>query len=173
MAQTGVKLAPHLSSQELKRRYRTCKEAKEARRRHALWLISEGASAQQAARAVGFAPSWVRTFAARYNRLGPGAIRDGHRRNPGGGKKRLTEAQQQRLGQALAGPPPGGGLWSGPKVALWIQQQTGKEAHPQLGWEYLRRLGKSAQTPRRRHAQAASAAERQAFKKSSIAGSRA
>jgi len=173
MAQAGVQLKPHLNSEELKRRYRQCRAAKEARRWHALWLISEGASAEQAAKTVGLAPSWVRTVAARYNRQGPDSIIDGHRRNPGGGKKRLTMIQQQQLLKALEGRPPGGGLWSGPKVAVWIQQQTGKKAHPQLGWEYLRRLGKSAQTPRRRHTNAASETERQAYKKSSIAKSKA
>jgi Homeodomain-like domain len=60
MAQAGLQLKPHLSRAALRRRYRKCKDAKEARRWHALWLMSEGASTQEAAAAVGFASSWVR-----------------------------------------------------------------------------------------------------------------
>src|ERR1051326_8408673 len=151
MAQKGLQLKPHLSSKELKERYRKCQGAKEARRWQALWLISEGATTSEAAKAVGFASSWVRRFVGRYNKTGPEAIIDGHKDNPGGGKYRLTNAQQNQLLKALGKTPPDGDLWSGPKVAAWIEKKTGKKAHPQLGWEYLRRLGKSAQTPRRRH----------------------
>lgn len=166
MAQAGIKLEPHLSSEELKERYRKCKNPKEARRWHALWLISEGASTAEAAKAVGFQSSWVRRFAGYYNSQGPEAILDGHKQNPGGGKKRLTDKQQEQLQKALEREPPGGGLWNGPKVAAWIEEKTGKKAHPQLGWVYLKHLAMSGQTPRRRHSNAATEKERKAFKKS-------
>jgi transposase len=166
MGQIGIKLKEHLSSEELKERYRKCKNAKEARRWHALWLMSEGASTIEAARAVGFQDSWVRRFANRYNEQGPEAIRDHHQINPGGGKYRLTEKQQQQLARALEKEPPGGGLWNGPKVATWIAEKTGRPARPKLGWVYLLRLAMSGQLPRRRHTEAASEGERNNFKKS-------
>jgi transposase len=169
MAHKGLELVGHLSSKELKERYRKCQGAKEARRWQALWLISEGATTLEAAKAVGFASSWVRRFVGRYNESGPSAIIDGHKEKPGGGKYRLSEAQQRQLLKALEKAPPDGGLWSGPKVAAWIESKTGKKAHPQLGWQYLRRLGKTAQTPRRRHTNSASEPERKAYKKSSAA----
>jgi len=54
----------------------------------------------------------------------------------------LTLAQQQELKEALQSPPPDGGAWSGPKVAEWIAQKTGRQhVWPQRGWDYLKRLG--------------------------------
>ena len=166
MAQARLQLQPHLTRAALRRRYRTCKEAKEARRWHALWLMSEGASTQEAAAVVGFASSWVRRCATRYNQFGAAGVRDGHGQRPGGGRRRLTAKQAEQLGHALEREPPGGGLWSGPKVAAWIAEKTTKRTHPQLGWVYLQRLGRSGQVPRRQHQSGATAKERQAFKKS-------
>jgi transposase len=166
MAQARLQLKPHLSRVALRHRYRKCKDAKEARRWHALWLMSGGASTQEAAAVVGFARSWVRRCATRYNQVGPEGVRDGHCQRPGGGRRRLTAKQEEQLGHALEREPPGGGLWSGPKVAAWIAEKTTKRTHPQLGWVYLQRLGLSGQVPRRQHHSAATAKERQAFKKS-------
>ena len=166
MAQIGIKLKPHLSSEKLKERYRKCKNPKEARRWHVLWLMSEGKSTTEAAQIVGFQSSWVREMANRYNEQGPEAVIDGHQKNPGGGKQRLNERQQEQLLKVLEKEPPGGGLWSGPKVANWIEEKTGKKAHPQLGWVYLKKLGMSAQTPRRRHSNAATERQCKTYKKS-------
>ena len=70
------------------------------------------------------------------------------------------------LAEAVAGPPPDGGLWTGPKVAAWIGRETGRaHVHPQRGWAYLRRLDQSWQTPRPHHEQAATPEEQEAFKK--------
>ena len=57
----------------------------------------------------------------------------------------LDEEGQGRLREALLKEaPPGGGTWSGPKVARWIEQKTGMErVHAQRGWEYLRKVGMS------------------------------
>ncbi|MCC3466298.1 MAG: helix-turn-helix domain-containing protein, partial [Microcoleus sp. PH2017_06_SFM_O_A] len=54
----------------------------------------------------------------------------------------LSPEQQEELRQALQGPAPDGGDWTGPKVARWIAEKTGS-AHvwPQRGWDYLKRLG--------------------------------
>jgi transposase len=131
-------------------------------------LMSTGASTAEAAKTVGFQSSWVRRCVGRYNRQGPEAVQDGHRHNPGGGKRRLDARQQARLARALEKEPPGGGRWNGPKVAAWIAGETGRRAHPQLGWVYLQRLGLSSQSPRRRHVHHATASERAAFKESSV-----
>ncbi len=79
------------------------------------------------------------------------------------------EGQAQLRAAVLAGPPPGGGLWSGPKVARWIEEKTGseKKVHVQRGWEYLRKAGMSPQVPRPSNAKGAPASEREAFKKAS------
>lgn len=140
-----------MSSQELRARYRSCKDPKEARRWHALWLISQGYSAQQAGEVLGLQSSWVRRIVNRYNEDGPQGLVDGHRRNPGGAKPRLNAQQQDELCEALKSPPPGGGLWTGPKVAAWIEERTGKKTHPQLGWVYLKNVSSEMYVERRRH----------------------
>ena len=81
------------------------------------------------------------------------------------GRALLSEAQQEELDQALQASPPDGGLWSGPKVAQWIAQKTGRgQVHLQRGWDDLQRLHYSGQRPRPRHANADEAAQT-AFKK--------
>lgn len=167
MAQKRLTLAAHLRPDELKARYRRCRDAKEGRRWHALWRMSEGASAQEAAETVGFDVSWVRAIARRYNAAGPDSVADGHGARPGGPAARLTVPQQEELRAALAGEPPGGGLWSGAAVAAWMAERTGAKTWPQLGWVYLRRLGHTPQVPRPAHSQAAAPEERAAFKQSS------
>jgi transposase len=169
MARVRTELKPYLSASQLRERYRTCPEVKEVRRWHVLWLISQGQSAQEAARTVGLCPAWVRRVVQRYNTTGPAAVRDGHDQNPGGRRPRVSEKQQQHLSQLLERPPPDGGLWNGAKVALWLEQQTGQKTYTQLGWVYLRRLGLTPQQPRRRHGQAASREQQGAFKKNSAA----
>jgi ferritin len=58
-------------------------------------------------------------------------------------------------------------MWSGPKVARWIEQKRGLErVHAQRGWEYMRKVGYSPQVPRPSNAQGADSQEREAFKKS-------
>ena len=169
MARARTGLNPYLSSPQLRERYRTCSEVKEVRRWPALWLIRQGQSAQEAARTVGLCPAWVRRVVQRYNPNGPAAVQDGHSQNPGGRRPRVSGKPQQHLSRLLERPPPDGGLWSGAKGALWLEQQTGQKPYPQLGCVYLRRLGLTPQQPRRRHVQAASRAQQGAFKKNSAA----
>lgn len=169
MSRPKLLLEPHLSSDQLKARYRTCKEPKEARRWHALWLASQGHSSLHVAAAIGLHDAYIRRLIHRYNDAGPDSVVDGHRSRPGGRQPRLSVAQLTRLRCALEGQPPDGGLWTGPKVAAWIERETRKPTYPQLGWVYLRRLGQTTKTPRRRHARAASPAQRAAFKKNSAA----
>jgi transposase len=158
-------LADHLSSAELQQRYRTCSDAKEARRWHTLWLLSTGLPISAVARTLGFHRNWVRTIAQRYNAEGPSAVCDRHRLRPGGAPARLNAEQRQRLSLALQSPPEDGGLWTGPKVAAWIERQTGVKTYPQLGWVYLRQLGLSLRVPRPQHADAATPEQQQAWKK--------
>ena len=81
----------------------------------------------------------------------------------------LDEEGQVELREVLLRPPPasvGGGMWSGPKVARWIEQRNGLEkVHAQRGWEYLRKVGMSPQVPRPSNAKGADPSEREAFKK--------
>jgi hypothetical protein len=67
----------------------------------------------------------------------------------------------------LSTPPADGGLCTGPEVAAWMAIRLGRKVWPQRGWDYLRKLGYSAQVPRPRHAKAAGPEEQAAYKKSS------
>ncbi len=170
MART-ITLANHLSSDELRHWYKAAGTPAEARHYHALWLISAGATATAAAKTVGLSDKWVRLLVQRFNQHGPTGLTDRRTTNPGK-PPLLTPAQQQMLAALLDGPAPDGGLWTGAKVAAWIQDQTGRATYPQQGWVYLRRLGFTPQQPRPRHAEAASAEEQAAWKKNSTSGSR-
>jgi transposase len=166
-----VELAAHLSAEGLKTRARARKgaDAKELRRWQALWLFSKGKSTAEISAACNLSASWVREIVRRYNQGGPGALADGHSVRPGGARPLLDETQRLELAGALEAPVPaalGGGLWSGRKVAAWIQARTGKATHPQQGWVYLRQLGFGLRVPRPRHPKAATAEEQAAFKKS-------
>jgi transposase len=55
-------------------------------------------------------------------------------------------------------------LWTGRQVAGGILAQTGRQVHPQRGWEYLKRLGSSKRVRRPRHAKADPTIQ-EAFKK--------
>lgn len=161
-----ITLAPHLGTEELKQRYRACDDPKEARRWHALWLFSTGKSIGEVSELVGFHRNWVRTFFKRYNEQGPDAVVDQHTVNPGGRAPYLPPDQQQELEHAVAGPAPDGGLWTGPKVAAWIAERTGRHIYPQLGWVYLQKLNFVLREPRPQHQNAASEEEQAAWKKS-------
>ena len=117
---------------------------------------------------LGYTARWVRTVVGRWNREGEPAMRD-HRLTLPGARPLLTGEQQQELEQALAHPPADGGLWSGPKVAAWMQDRLGRAVDPRRGWDYLQRLGYSSRVPRPQHEQS-DAAEQAAFKKTARGG---
>lgn len=160
-----TKLEDHLSVEELGARYREADAPAERSHAQIVWLIARGESAKRAAELTGYSARWVSEVVRRYNEGGPEALGDRRRENPGG-KFLLDEAQRRELAEALEGPAPDGGLWSGPKVAAWIEEKTGARTHPQRGWVYLKRLGYSLKSPRPRHREA-DREEQEAFKKTS------
>jgi len=162
-----TKLEEHLTVEELGNHYREAKDPVERSHAQIVWLIARGESAKRAAGITGYSARWVSEVVRRYNEGGPEALGDRRHENPGG-KFLLEEAQRRELSEAFGGPAPDGGLWSGPKVASWIEQKTGMKTHPQRGWVYLKRLGFSLRRPRPRHAEA-DPEEQEAFKKTSLA----
>jgi transposase len=135
-----------------------------------VWRMSLGDSIREVARMVGYSGKWTREIARRYESEGVGGLGDRRHANPGARERALLDEEgQAELRQALEGPPPGGGLWNGPKVACWIGEKTGMEkVHAQRGWEYLRKARMSPQVPRpSNNAKGADASEREAFKKAS------
>ncbi len=134
-----------------------------------VWRMSVGDSIREVARMVGYSEKWVREIARRYEREGVKGLGDRRHANPGAKERALLdeEGQAELRAALLEESPPGGGMWSGPKVARWIEEKTGLErVHAQRGWEYLRKVGMSPQVPRPSNAQGADSQEREAFKKS-------
>lgn len=136
-------IEPYLTIEELKVRYRQARDTTEARRWHLLQLVASGWTIKQSADVVGLNYDYAKEIIRRYNSEGPSSIKNRSReRQPPIAKSLLTSMQQQELKQALQGPAPDGGDWSGPKVAEWIAQKTGRQhVWPQRGWDYLKRLG--------------------------------
>jgi transposase len=138
-----------------------------------VWRMSLGDPIREVARMVGYSEKWTREIARRYEREGVEGLGDRRHGNPGAKERALLDEEgQAELREALLeGSPPGGGMWSGPKVARWIEHKRGLEkVHAQRGWEYLRRVRMSPQVPRPSNAQGAEWEEREAFKKISPSG---
>jgi transposase len=134
-----------------------------------VWRMSVGDPIREVARMVGYSEKWTTEIARRYEREGVEGLGDRRHGNPGARERALLDEEgQAELQEALLeGSPPGGGMWSGPKVARWIEQKRGIErVHAQRGWEYLTKVGMSPQVPRPSNAQGADSEEREAFKKS-------
>lgn len=159
------RVEPHLTVDELGERFRTCGNAVEKIHWQVIWLRAQGRSSSEVAEICGYNRDWVHRLVRRYNAKGPDALQDGRRRN---GKKRLlTDEQLAELHDAvLRSTPPGGGLWTGPKVAEWMTKTLGRPVSPQLAWDYLQYLGMSKQMPRPRHVRASAKAQAR-FKKNS------
>src|SRR5918994_5038448 len=137
-----------------------------------VWRMSVGDSIREVARMVGYSEKWVREIARRYESEGVKGLGDRRHGNPGARERALLDEEgQAELREALLeGSPPGGGLWSGPKVARWIQERSGvQKVHDQRGWDYLRKVEHTPQVPRPSNSRA-DASERGAFKKVSRQG---
>jgi transposase len=145
-----ILLEPHLTIEELERRYRSTKDPVERSRWHFLWLLARRLTAKVIASITGYSAYWIGRIARRYNEHGPTGVKD-LRHQPRPSTPLLTASQQDELVAALAaGGAPGSDHWSGQTVAAWISQRVGR----QLGWAYLRRLGARLRVPRPRHVQA-------------------
>ena len=163
-----IRLMDHLDSEELKARYQSSRDPVESRRWHLLRLVSQRWYLLDAAELVGVSYSYARQVVRTYNQDGVEAITNRRRGRQMTSRALLNTQQQAELDQILQSPPEDGGLWSGPKVAQWIAQKTGRAyVHPQRGWDYLQRLNYSGQRPRPRHANAEADAQT-AFKKTCL-----
>ena len=153
----------HLPLDELERRYRGARDPVLRSHLQIVWLLARGEPVTAVAGATGYHPNWIREVARRYREGGPGALGDRRRGNPGG-RPLLDAGQREALGEALAGPAPGGGIWTCRSVAAWIGERLGRPVAEARGWEWMRRLGFTPQRPRPREERADAAAQ-DAFKK--------
>lgn len=167
MARPRLPIAPHLTPEEIARRYRACRSGREKTHWQILWLLTRTEippTPAQVATQVGLTVAWVRTVLKRWNGEGPDGLID-HRVVTNGGRWKLTAEQQAELFDTLQRPPSDGGLWTGPKVAHYVRDRWGVVVCKQTGWEWLCRLGFSLQVPRPRNPRAATAADQQVWKR--------
>jgi transposase len=159
-----IQLKPHLTTEELRTRYRLCQKPQEKVRWRALYLISKGMVAAAAARRVGRASSWITGLARRYNRAGAAAVSRKQSTRPSHPAK-VDHELGKELDKAFAHICPDGGLSTAPKVAAWITARSGQEVHLVTAWRAMRRLGFSLQAPRPANKRRASLEEQAEFKK--------
>jgi transposase len=155
-----------LTVDELEHRYRGAPEGVTRSQWQMVWLLAGGMATAEVARVTGYSVNWVREIARRYREDGPTGIGDRRHGNPGA-PPLLDAAHQAQLQEALAGPAPDGGLWTGRWVAAWMSGALGRPVAPQRGWEWLRRLGFTPQRPRPRETRADPEAQ-EAFKKGGL-----
>lgn len=156
-------LTPHLTSEELEHRYRAASEPHERSWWQILWLLARGQTAKAVAESTGYSAYWIGQLAKRYNTAGPEAMINRQHTRVRQTPTLLSSAQVEELRQALAGPAPEGGRWSGRVVGEWIAARIGRPVRYQTGWAYLQRLQARQRQPRPRHVQA-DPAEQEAFK---------
>lgn len=148
-----IHLKPHLTDDELYKRYRHAADPVERSHWHFLWLLASGMTATAVAALTGYSAYWIGHIAQRYNTEGPDGVRD-RRHALCAGRPDLSGAQLTELAAAVAGPHPEGDRWCGRTVAQWLTERLGRPVNRQLGWRYLRRLGARCLKPRPRHVHA-------------------
>ena len=159
----------HVSAEELKRRYIYASDPVESRRWHLLWMVCSGWTLKKAAQAIAINYDYAKEIVHKYNKQGIEAIQNRRKMVRRRHKNALLNAEAlEKLRQALKKRPEDGGIWTGPKVARWIEQETGREkVWAQRGWDYLKRLNYSPQIPRPKHYKG-DKNEQEAFKKNLV-----
>jgi transposase len=161
-----IRLATHLSVDELEQRYRTAHEPHERTWWQILWLLARSQTATTIAESTGYTRTWIGQIAKRYNAEGPAGMVNRQRTTSWRAPRMLTAEQQEELRAALAGPTPDEAKrWRARDVADWMAAKLERPVATQRGWDYLQRLKHSQQVPRPRHALAA-VEQQDSFKKS-------
>ena len=131
---------PHLTLQELKKRYRNTTEPTLRSHYHMVWLVAEGRTVTETAALLGFARQWVARVIHRYNARGPDALGDQRHQNTGH-PGILSEAVRAELAAVLAEPAPDGSRWSGPAVTRWLEERLERKIHVQRAYEWAAQVG--------------------------------
>jgi transposase len=146
-------VANRLTLNELWRRAKKAKDPIEKDRFLAVYHAKRGLTAKEIARMIPNTPRWVQETVRRYNLEGPEALKDKRHQNPGQ-KPKLTPEERMRVLEALQGPPPDGGLWTGPKLRDWVERELGKRLSLYPIYRLLHEMGFALRVPRPRHRKA-------------------
>ena len=139
-------VAKHLTIEEVTARFRAADSSVLKTHLQVVMLALRGFTVAGIMEATSLSRAWVFSILKRYNEEGPDALGDGRRNN--GGERYLDDEGLDALRLALQGTPPGGGLWTAPKVQRWILERTGERVDPVTAWRYLGRAGFTVQVPR-------------------------
>ena len=143
-------LKPHLSSEELKLRYRNSSDPVERSHYQIIWLLASGKTVPEVSSITDYSTKWIYQLASRYNQSGERGLGDRRHQNPGK-KPLLDDLELAYLWQRLQTPPPDGGLWNSRKVAEWMSELLERPVSKQRGWEYLRGYELRLKQPRPAH----------------------
>lgn len=123
----------------------------EKRRMKAAEYFAEGKSAGEVARLLGVRRQSAHEWLKAWKETGVQALRS---KGAAGPKSRLSAEQKSTLVKAIVAGPQAHGhataVWTLPRVAKLIEEQTGERYHPGHVWWVLRELGLSCQQPTRR-----------------------
>jgi transposase len=141
MGKITVTITSHLSVDELANRYRKATDPIERSHFQIVWLLAQGKRVSEVAAATGYCANWIRILARRYNQGGPQALGDQRQHNKGAFPL-LSQELQDNLRQALDQAALDGGLWTGCKVAHWIEGYAGRKIETSPRILYTSGIGK-------------------------------
>jgi len=156
---------PHLSPEEVVKRFKRCVSSGERLRWQAVMLKAEGRTAVDIADVCKRREDWVRRTVRAYNEGGPEALLD-HRQSNGRAFL-VDDSAIELLGAAMRGPSPDGGFWSARKVVRWIAEKYGITVSESTALACMGRAGFTKQAPRPKHPDANEEAQ-VAFKKGGL-----
>ena len=161
-----MNLKDHHPKPELQKLYRTEKDARLARRMHAIYLAARGLSCPQIMTITGAARRTIQQWVHKYNKLGIDGLKDKQR--PGQPTK-LPRSEELRFCKRIeAGPTKKDGVsvLNGPALRRILESEFGVLYSTQGLYDLLHRLGYSRLCPRPQHEKADPQLQ-QRFKKTS------
>jgi len=143
---SGCTIVEHLEVSEIELRYKSCGDGREKTHWQIILLAMQGLTSNGIAQIVRYGQRWVQRLIQRYNEQGPSGLLDKRKHNKS--NKLLDPELMLELETALLAPPPDGGLWTSPKVALWMSDKLGRPVITQTAWYYLGYLKQRLKVPR-------------------------
>ena len=139
-----LKLEPHLTPDEIKKRFKAAREPIALRRWQVLYLVSQGKPTREIAETTTYHPQTIREIVWRFNDDGPETVSDGRRTRSRRQPPLLSPEQFEALCEATRGEAPGDRGWTGAEIARWMSRELGREVSLQRGWDYLQKVRQAA-----------------------------
>ena len=78
-----ISIEPHLSLEELEKRYRQAKDPVERSHYQIIWLLASGRSSQEVSEIISYSLSWIYELVWGYKSIRPESLGDKRREHPG------------------------------------------------------------------------------------------